>query len=379
MADKKVFTYNPNPLGGEITNRNWFNADEISCESDTTNQYVIDNSLWNKPDAHSAKWRPFHKIADDDFHPEALPPMLTFGKTYKADKGKGYLGARWTMTKDISEADSHPASYHDWPQCSMTAQEAAIAITGYVKSKAQGWTKEDKGFMIDYFGFHGANTSWHQKYCWELYNYNKPKLSLPVKGVSFLIRHPSEDDMHAIHDSVKVNTNLGSLDARSDQVSINGMYGLWYHPFTDKYHCYEMTVFGNRHAPSAFPALENEDPYYYQPYWFSDCSQSNKGNCKNHIEEKGTTYNISAWSNEKIIEECNFCGFVVDNVVDHAATKRVAHTYQMGQLSPIPFHIDRSGKFQAVYGGFRSYNETFQDENGNTVKIPPNFKNVYTE
>ena len=344
MVNKTVLTYDPNPLGGEITNRNWFNANEISCESDTTNQFVIDHELWKQPDKHGKTWRPFHKIDDDSFDNDAMPPELTFGKTYKKDKGKGYKGTRWTMTKDIGESDAYKqdGTYHDWPQVSMTAQEAAEAITGYVQSKADGWTKDNKGFMIDYFGWHGANDGWHQKYCWELYNSSSNTLSLPVKGVSFLIRHPNESDMHAIHDSIKLNTGAGSLDSRADQVCINKMWGLWYHPFTNKYHCYEMTINGNRHAPSEHPDIKGT--HFYQDYFFADKSQSHKGNSKNQVEKKGALFYISAWSNEKIIEECNFCGFVVDNVVKHAATKIVCciHSCIMGLIYLlIPFHIDR--------------------------------------
>lgn len=345
MTDAKIFTYDPFPHGGEITGRNWFNANQISCESEPGG-----SGMWDRNDHYEERWRTFHKIEDSKFFQDAMPPMLTYGKVYEA-KGK-FMGTRWTMneTDPPYQGDSNLDDYYEgirWPERVLSAEDAAKAIAGPVLSKSNGWTQKDKGFMIDYYGYHPANKKYHQKYCWELYNSSNERLSLPVKGVSFLIRHPSEDEMFAVDEFANVNN---SDKSRAEQVSINKMWGLWFHPASSKYHCYEMTINGNRHAPST--DLDIEGTHWYQDYWFADHGQDIYGN-STHIEKNnGRLFYISAWSNEKIIEECQFCGFVVDNVVDHAATKRSPHTYQMGQLSPIPFHIDRTGKFKAVYGGF---------------------------
>ena len=347
MTDAKIFTYDPFPHGGEITGRNWFNADQISCESNPRDENL--NGYFDKEGPHlDVLWRPFFQIDESKFSPDAMPPMLSFGQVYET-KNK-FMGTRWTMNET---EPPYTGKYNDkweegssWIERALTAQEAAVAITGPVLSVADGWTKTDKGFMIDYYGKHPANQKYHQKYCWELYNKSNNRLSLPVKGVSFLIRHPSEV-IFAVDDFTDDNN---SGNSRADQVSINKMWGLWFHPVSGKYHCYEMTINGNRHAPSTDPNIDGT--YWYQNYWFADQGQDKKGNSPHISANSGNLFYISAWSNEKIIEECQFCGFVVDNVVDHAATQRRPHTYQMGQLSPIPFHIDRTGKFKAVYGGF---------------------------
>lgn len=337
MTDKKVYTYDPNPNGGESSGRNWFNMDTISCES-----------VWydkgGNPETKSkpgGQWIPFHKITADRFV-EGFKPSFRHGKTYDS-KGK-YMGTRWTIQKTVVKDE-----WYNWQNYALTAQEAAEAITSDIYSKAEGWTKENKGFMIDYYGWHGANSSWHQKYLWEVYNSSSNRLALPVKGISFSLRVPDEDDMFAIDDSMNANN---SAKARGDQTAINGIHGLWFYPKVGKYLIFEMTINGNRHAPSPDPDIDGTN--WYQAYWFKEAGQNSKGNNTPHPDDTGLTYNISAWSNEPILAECNFCGFVVDNIVDHAATQRAPHTYQFGNLSPIPFHIDRTGDFKAVYGGFKS-------------------------
>lgn len=328
--NKKIYTYNPNSRGGESTERNWFNMDTIACES-TQNAEIKD-----KP---GGTWALFNKIDSNKF--AFNRPTFNHGKTY--DTGGKYMGTRWTMYKSCPKDQ-----WHAWPNYALTAEEAALAITSEVYDKAGGWSNDNKGFMIDYYGWHGANAAWYQKYGWEVYNKSANRLALGVKGISFTLRVPNEDDMFAIQGGLNANA---SSKARGDQTSINKIVGLWFHPESGKYHTYEMTINGNRHAPSPDPDIDGTN--WHQEYWFADSPQWEKGNVT-HISNLGWTYYISAWANEPIIEKCNFCGFAVDNVVDHASTQRAPHTYQFGNLSPVPFHIDRTGNFKAVYGGFKS-------------------------
>lgn len=326
MTNYKINTYDPNPNGGEITNRNWFNANVIAA--------VEEPKKDSKPGGSK---RVFSNIQEAKFHPDYPPVTLNHGKTLQdkvMDSNTHDYGARWTMVTGGAVDEM------------IGAAEAARLITGPVRSKDEGWTEDNKGFMAEYFGWHGANTEWYQKWNWELYNSSSNRLCLPVKGISFTIRNPSEDNMFASNAATDYNN---SGNTRSDQVAIDRMYGLWYYPDAAQYLCIEMTINGNNHAPSIDPALDGTN--FFQPYWFARTSQTEKGNI-DHFSEKGAVCHVSAWANDKIIEHSFFCGFAVSNIVDHAATSGHPHTYQMGKLSPIPFHIDRSGEFRAVYGGF---------------------------
>ena len=139
-----------------------------------------------------------------------------------------------------------------------------------------------------------------------------------------------------------------SKKSRSEQIGISQMYGLWFHPKSGKYYTFEMTLNGNSHAGSPDP--ETEGTRFHTDYWFADSDQTIGGNVS-HPNSKGKTIDLAVWSNNPFIEECQFCGFAMQSVVDHAATQGSPHTMQMGNVSPVPFHIDRSGQFQAVFGG----------------------------
>ena len=321
----KIHTYDPNPYGGEISNRNWFNANQIAS--------VEKRDEYNHPGGST---RVFSRIGENRFDSNYPAVYLRSGKT-KQDKVMGSnthdYGSRWTMVEGGGVDEM------------IGADEAAKLIAGPVLSKDEGWTVNNKGFIVDYFGWHPSAGNWYQKYNWELYNSSENRLSLPVKGISFTIRHPHEEDMFAVNGATNYNT---SHISRAEQVAIDRIYGLWYSPDRGKYLCIEMTINGNNHAPSAHPDIAGTK--YHQEYWFVRSNQGHKGNIT-HFSEFGK-WQISAWVNEKIVEKSFFCGIAVSNVVNHAATQGSPHSYQMGHLSPIPFHIDRTGMFRAVYGGF---------------------------
>ena len=328
MGAQKTYTYKHNMGGDSNHYRNWFYANRIDA--------IETSGIKTKP---GGSMRIFRRIDERKFATDV--PIFNHGKTEKV-KDNYYMGAKWTM-KEGDPADAM-----------IGADEAVKEMTRSVRSVGDGWSQSDKGFLIDYLGFHGANANWYQKYAFEVYNDTNNRLSLPVKGISFTARFPSEDDVFAINSNTNKNN---SSKSRSEQIAINRVYGLWYRPENDKYYVYQMTPLGCFHAPSPYP--DNEDFYYYD-YWHADSSQSEKGNV-DHINKKNNKVRMSIWANEKVIHECHFCGFAMQFVVDHAATQTSPHTMQLGSLSPVPFHIDKSknGNFKAFYGG-----QTSSDDGG---------------
>lgn len=326
MADKRVHTYDPFPYGGEITNRNWFFADTL------TDVAVRDR---NKPGGYR---KIFDKIADADFANER--PSIAHGD-YSFSKG-------FEQGTYFSMPESKDADYV------MSAEEAAVAISGPVLSIDDGWTQEEKGFTVEWFGWYGSGGAWYQKWNWELYNSSKTNwLSLPVKGIAFTFRVPSEKGIQATNS--KFDSGAYGHSTRGDQTGIDNIWGLWYHPESGKYYVFELEIWGNEHAPSIHKDLK--DSVYYSPYWFGKRPQNETGGVTSgdkkmdHSSIIGQYVPIMAWANEKILEKCCFCGFAVQNETEKKATTSRPHTNQWGQLSPIPFHIDRSGDFRAVYGG----------------------------
>jgi len=317
MTDKRIDTYKVVHGGESSQQRNWFFANRIDA---------IETQGIN--DSPGGSMRIFRRIDERKFATDI--PVFNHGRT-KAQKNNIYNGCKWTMATSAAEV-------------MIDADRAVKEMTRPVRSQVDGWTKDDKGFLVDYFGWHNANANWWQKCAFEVYNDTSNRLSLPVKGISFTARFPHEDNFFAINDATNINN---SKKSRSDQLAINRVYGLWYRPENDRYYVYQMTPLGSFHAPSPHP--DNKDFYYYD-YWHADSSQSEKGNVS-HMSKQDYKIKMSIWANEKVLHECQFCGFAMQFVVDHASAESAPHTMQIGSLSPIPFHIHKSSDFRAVYGG----------------------------
>ena len=341
----RISTFDPFPYAGEVhssDNYNWFNADTIDdvC-GDAAGRAVSKPGGWADL---------FNKIDPDMRGNPREWPTVSFGDYRLDSKSNVKLGTYWTMPGDSGAM--------------LNCDQAMKAITGPIYSKADGWTKDNKGFMVEYLGWYAAkvmdSSSWYQKWNWQIYNTSNQRLANPVKGIAFEFRSPTEEGMIASNDSVPGLSGTSTMDPRGDQTAIDYIWGLWWDPWEGKYFCYEMTEWGCTHAPSMDPSLKGKSPFY-SPYWFARRPQDEKGgvikdtNKVRHSTFKGDKVPIMCWSNERRLEHCHFCGFAVQNETEQKATTTKGHTNQWGKLSPIPFHIDRNTPgARVVFGGFTS-------------------------
>ena len=340
-VDRQLHTYEPFPYTGdksfhESPNYNWFNANVIDD--------MVGDNVKEKPGGFV---EPFAKIPVEQRGNPTDWPSITHGDYRVYSKVK--QGTYFTMEGNRSTP--------------LTADEAMKKITGKIYKGNDGWTTDNKGFMCEYLGYYGATGGWYQKWNWQIYNTSNNRLASPVKGIMFQFRSPVENGFTAINDKVPNAGDPvgGNWDARGDQTAIDHIWGLWYHVPSAKYYCFEMTEWGNKHAPSDDPALNDaQDPFYHR-YWFARRPQTETGGViKEEYKIRHSLFNgakimIRCWCNEKIIEDCHFCGFAVQNETEKKAMSIRSHTNQWGYLTPVPFHIDRNTEgARVVLGGFAS-------------------------
>ena len=331
MAEYKIATYNPFPYAGEVHrdgNYNWFNCN------------VIEDPAVRSPGnkAPGGYCTIFGQI--DSAKRGNSFPSISYGDI------QGERGTIWSVIGNDKTS-------------MLSADEAMKAITGPVKNSGDGWNRnslEDMGFVVEYYGWYPASGTWYQKWSWQMYNTSEQRLALPVKGIAFEFRVPTETGLHAVNSKFK--NGKTDFKARGDQTGINQVWGLWWDPFEGKYYVYEMLEWGNYHAPSEDPALKGKD-IFFAPYFFARIPQSEKGGVdkkdKCQYPASGLKTPVVCWSNEKRIEHCHFCGFCVQNETEKKVTSDSPHTNQIGKLSPIPFHIDRNTDgARAVFGGMAS-------------------------
>ena len=354
MTDKRILTYDPNPHGGDSPRRNWFKADTIS------NLETQDAGK-----KHNKTYPVFEKISDNDLATDR--PRFAYGSTvesFKHDGEQAYEGSKWTQYEFNKGVD---------------ANTAALMMTS---PRVENYSETNKSFHAEFYGFYN-NAGWQQKYSWEIYNASGTNfLDLPVKGISFTYEFPKNKDEYGVHKAFADHKDANSKMLEANRgCMLNRIVGLWYHPVSGKYHIYDMTINGNNHAPSENPDLKAEDSPFYSAAYLVQSPNTETGNqsnfrYQNEVNKTGVAHKISVWANEKILEECCFCGFAVNMCVSDDRNSVCIHSCIISNLSPVPFHIDRTGNFRAVYGAYRSYNETFQDEDGNTIKIPSNFRRI---